>query len=90
MHNGYYMRGIIYLVFNIIDLLLFISYLLLFIRYLLLFYYDDLFIMCFYLFTRLPVTRWVKLSLNFELLVKKVMKFLLGQRLFNNNNFWRT
>ena len=28
--------------------------------------------------TRLPVTRWVKLSLNFELLVKKVMKFLLG------------
>ena len=37
--------------------------------------------------TRLPVTRWVKLSLNFELLVKKVMKFLLGQRLFNNNIF---
>ena len=37
--------------------------------------------------TRLPVTRWVKLSLNFDLLVKKVMKFLLGQRLFNNNNF---
>ena len=34
--------------------------------------------------TRLPVTRWVKLSLNFELLVKRVMKFLLGQRLFNN------
>ena len=41
----------------------------------------------FYQITRLPVTRWVKLSLNFELLVKKVMKFLLGQRLFNNNNF---
>ena len=37
--------------------------------------------------TRLPVTRWVKLSLNFELLVKTVMKFLLGQRLFNNNFF---
>ena len=37
--------------------------------------------------TRLPVTRWVKLSLNFELLVKRVMKFLLGQRLFNNNIF---
>ena len=33
-----------------------------------------------YEITRLPVTRWVKLSLNFELLVKKVMKFLLGQR----------
>ena len=40
-----------------------------------------------YKYTRLPVTRWVKLSLNFELLVKKVMKFLLGQRLFNNNIF---
>ena len=38
----------------------------------------------FYKYTRLPVTRWVKLSLNFELLVKKVMNFLLGQRLFNN------
>ena len=38
-------------------------------------------------YTRLPVTRWVKLSLNFELLVKRVMKFLLGQRLFNNNIF---
>ena len=34
--------------------------------------------------TRLPVTRWVKLSLNFELLVKRAMKFLSGQRLFNN------
>ena len=37
--------------------------------------------------TRLPVTRWVKLSLNFELLVNSVMKFLSGQRLFNNNIF---
>ena len=37
------------------------------------------------MYTRLHVTRWVKLSLNFELLVKRVMKFLLGQRLFNNN-----
>ena len=35
----------------------------------------------FYIFTRLPVTRWVKLSLNFELLVKRVMQFLLDQRL---------
>ena len=35
--------------------------------------------------TRLTVTRWVKLSLNFELLVNRVMKFLLGQRLINNN-----
>ena len=33
------------------------------------------------------MTRWVKLSLNFELLVKRVMKFLSGQRLFNNNFF---
>ena len=33
------------------------------------------------------MTRWVKLSLNFELLVKRAMKFLLGQRLFNNNIF---
>ena len=41
----------------------------------------------FYQETRLPVTRWVKLSLNFELQVKRVMKFLLGQRLFNNNIF---
>ena len=41
----------------------------------------------FYKYTRLPVTRWVKLSLNFELLVKRVMKFLLGKRLFNNNIF---
>ena len=41
----------------------------------------------FYFKTRLPVTRWVKLSPNFELLVKKVMKFLLSQRLFNNNIF---
>ena len=38
----------------------------------------------------IPVTRWVKLSLNFELLVKRVMKFLLGQRLFNNNIFCTT
>ena len=31
------------------------------------------------------MTRWVKLSLNFELLVQnRLMKFLLGQRLFNN------
>ena len=27
------------------------------------------------------MTHWVELSLNYELLVKKVMKFLLGQRL---------
>ena len=39
-------------------------------------------------FSRLPMTRWVKLSLNFELLVNRVMKFLLGQRLFNNNIFF--
>ena len=39
----------------------------------------------FYKYTRLPVTRWVKLSLNFELLVNMVMEFLLGQLLFNNN-----
>ena len=44
----------------------------------------------FYIFTRLPVTRWVKLSINFELLVKRVMQFLLGQRLFNNNIFCTT
>ena len=37
----------------------------------------------FYKYTRLPVTRWVKLNLNFELLVNSVMKFLLGQGLFN-------
>ena len=30
----------------------------------------------FYKYTRLPVTRYVKLSLNFELLVNTVMKFL--------------
>ena len=36
----------------------------------------------FYKYTRLPLTRWVKLSLNFELLVKRVMKFLLGQNAF--------
>ena len=41
----------------------------------------------FYKYTRLPLTRWVKLSLNFELLVNRVMKFVLGQRLFNNNIF---
>ena len=44
----------------------------------------------FYKYTKLPVTRWVKLSLNFELLVNRVMKFLLGQRLFNNNIFCTT
>ena len=44
----------------------------------------------FYKYTRLPVTRLVKLSLNFELLVNRVMKFLLGQRLFNNNIFYTT
>ena len=38
-------------------------------------------------YTRLPVTCWVKLSLNFELLVNRVMKFSLGQRLFINNMF---
>ena len=37
-------------------------------------------------YIRLPETRWVKLSLNFELLVNRVMKFLLGQRLFKHNN----
>ena len=41
-------------------------------------------------YIRLPETRWVKLSLNFELLVNRVMKFLLGQRLFNNNIFCTT
>ena len=44
----------------------------------------------FYKYTKLPVTRWVKLSLNFELLVNRVMKFLLGQRLFNNIFFCTT
>ena len=34
-----------------------------------------------------PWPPWVKLSLNFELLVNRVMRFLLGQRLFNNNIF---
>ena len=39
----------------------------------------------FLIITRLPVIRWDKLSLNFELLIKKGNeKFLLGQRLFNN------
>ena len=33
------------------------------------------------------MTRWVKLSLNFELIVNRVIKFLSGQRLFNNNIF---
>ena len=33
------------------------------------------------------MSRWVKLSLNFELLVNRVMKLLLGHRLFNNNIF---
>ena len=32
-----------------------------------------------------PWPRWVELSLNLELLVNRVIKFLLGQRLFNNN-----
>ena len=41
-------------------------------------------------YTRLPVTRWVKLSLNFELLVNREMKFLLGQRLLNNIIFCTT
>ena len=40
-----------------------------------------------YIYTRLLKTNWVKLSLNFELLVNRVMKFLLGKRLFNNNIF---
>ena len=44
----------------------------------------------FYKYTRQPVTRWVKFSLNFELLVNRVMKFLLGQRLFNNSIFCTT
>ena len=35
--------------------------------------------------TRLPVNRWFKLSLNFELLVNRGMKFVLGQRLFNKH-----
>ena len=33
------------------------------------------------------MTRWVKLSLNFELLVNRVMKFFLGKSLFINNIF---
>ena len=41
-------------------------------------------------YTRLRVTCWVKLSLNFKLLVNRVMKFLLDQRLFNNNIFCTT
>ena len=41
-------------------------------------------------YTRLPVTRWVKSSLHFELLVNRVMKFLLGQHLINNNIFCTT
>ena len=41
-------------------------------------------------YTRLPVTLWVKLSLNFELLVNRVMKLLLSQRHFNNNIFCTT
>ena len=44
----------------------------------------------FYKYTRLPVTRWVKLSLNFDLFVNRVLKFLLGQCLFNNNIFCTT
>ena len=44
----------------------------------------------FYEYTKLPVTRCVKLSLNFELLVNRVMEFLLGERLFNNNIFCTT
>ena len=44
----------------------------------------------FYNYTRLPMTRWVKLSLNFELLVNRVLYFLLGQRLFNNKIFCTT
>ena len=44
----------------------------------------------FYEYTSLPVTRWVKLSLNFELLLNREMKFLLGQRLFNKNIFYTT
>ena len=28
-------------------------------------------VVCLYIYTRLPVTRWVKLSLNFELPVPK-------------------
>ena len=40
-----------------------------------------------YNYTILPVARWVKLSLNFQLLVNRVMKYFLGHRLFNNNIF---
>ena len=47
-------------------------------------------ILKFELITRQPVTRWVKLSLNFELLVNRAMKFSLGQRLLNNNIFCTT
>ena len=43
-----------------------------------------------YKYTRLPLICFVKLSLNFELLVNRVMKFLLGQRLINNNIFCTT
>ena len=34
----------------------------------------------FYKYTRLPVTRWVKLSLNFELL-KKILFYIYSQRI---------
>ena len=44
----------------------------------------------FYKYTGLPVTRWVILSLNFELLVKRAMKFLLGQQRLSNNIFCTT
>ena len=36
----------------------------------------------FFKYTRLPVTSRVKLSLNFELLVNRVMKFLLASSTF--------
>ena len=37
-----------------------------------------------------PMTCLVKLSLNFDLLVNRIMEFLLGQRLINNNIFCTT
>ena len=36
------------------------------------------------------MTRRAKLNLNFELPVNRAMKFLLGQRLFNNNIYCTT
>ena len=35
-----------------------------------------------FLFTRLPVTRWVKLSLNFELLEEDFLFYIYYQRIY--------